>query len=82
MFALISTDELEGLGQIMVKQLKNRYNDPTISKRFVVGIDRAKMRLYDCEQTAQEDILDNGQDDEYTHEEQKPKKSFDGFKFS
>jgi replicative DNA helicase len=82
MFALISTDELEGLGQIMVKQLKNRYNDPTISKRFVVGIDRAKMRLYDCEQTAQEDILDNGQDDEYTYEEQKPKKSFDGFKFS
>ena len=81
MFALISTDELEGLGQIMVKQLKNRYNDPTISKRFVVGIDRAKMRLYDCEQTAQEDILDSGQDDEYTYEEQKPKKSFDGFKF-
>ena len=82
MFALISTDELEGLGQIMVKQLKNRYNDPTISKRFVVGIDRAKMRLYDCEQTAQEDILDSGQEEEYTYEEQKPKKSFDGFKFS
>ena len=82
MFALISTDELEGLGQIMVKQLKNRYNDPTISKRFVVGIDRAKTRLYDCEQTAQEDILDSGQDEEYTYEEQKPKKSFDGFKFS
>ena len=81
MFALISTDELEGLGQIMVKQLKNRYNDPTISKRFVVGIDRAKMRLYDCEQTAQEDILDSGKDEEYTYEEQKPKKSFDGFKF-
>ena len=81
MFALISTDELEGLGQIMVKQLKNRYNDPTISKRFVVGIDRAKMRLYDCEQTAQEDILDNGKEEEYTYEEQKPKKSFDGFKF-
>ena len=48
MFALISTDELEGLNQIMVKQLKNRYNDPTINKRFVLGIDRAKMRLYDC----------------------------------
>jgi hypothetical protein len=47
MFALISTEELEGLGQIMVKQLKNRYNDPTVFKRFVVGIDRAKMRLYD-----------------------------------
>ena len=81
MFALISTDDLEGLGQIMVKQLKNRYNDPTIHKRFVVGIDRAKMRLYDCEQSAQEDILDSGKEEEYTYEEQKPKKSFDGFKF-
>ena len=81
MFALISTEDLEGLGQIMVKQLKNRYNDPTISKRFVVGIDRAKMRLYDCEQSAQEDILDSGKDEEYTYEEPKPKKSFDGFKF-
>ena len=81
MFALISTEELEGLGQIMVKQLKNRYNDPTIYKRFIVGIDRAKMRLYDCEQTAQNDILDSGQDDEYDYEEKKPKKSFEGFKF-
>ena len=81
MFALISTDDLEGLGQILVKQLKNRYNDPTIHKRFVVGIDRAKMRLYDCEQSAQDDILDNGKEEEYTYEEQKPKKSFDGFKF-
>ena len=59
MFALISTEELEQLGQIMVKQLKNRYNDPTIFKRFIVGIDRAKMRLYDCEQSAQEDIIDS-----------------------
>ena len=81
MFALISTDDLEGLGQIMVKQLKNRYNDPTISKRFVVGIDRAKMRLYDCEQTAQDDILDSGRDEEYNNDEHKPKKSFEGFKF-
>ena len=82
MFALISTDDLEGLGQIMVKQLKNRYNDPTIFKRFVVGIDRAKMCLYDCEQSAQEDILDSGQEEEYNYEEPKPKKSFEGFKFS
>jgi replicative DNA helicase len=82
MFALISTEELESLGQIMVKQLKNRYNDPTINKRFIVGIDRAKMRLYDCEQSAQEDILDSGREEEYTYEEQKPKKSFEGFKFS
>ena len=81
MFALISTEDLEGLGQIMVKQLKNRYNDLSIFKRFVVGIDRAKMRLYDCEQSAQDDILDSGQDEEYTYEEQKPKKSFEGFKF-
>jgi replicative DNA helicase len=81
MFALISTEELEQLGQIMVKQLKNRYNDPTIFKRFIVGIDRAKMRLYDCEQTAQKDILDSGQDDEYNDEDKKPKKSFEGFKF-
>jgi replicative DNA helicase len=81
MFALISTDDLEGLGQIMVKQLKNRYNDPTIHKRFVVGIDRTKMRLYDCEQSAQDDILDSGKEEEYTYEEAKPKKSFDGFKF-
>ena len=82
MFALISTEELEGLGQIMVKQLKNRYNDPTIFKRLVVGIDRAKMRLYDCEQAAQEDIIDNGQEEEYNEKERKAKKSFDGFKFS
>jgi replicative DNA helicase len=80
MFALISTEELEGLNQIMVKQLKNRYNDPTVFKRFVVGIDRAKMRLYDCEQSAQEDILDSGQEEEYNFKE-KPKKSFKDFKF-
>ncbi len=80
MFALISTEELEQLGQIMVKQLKNRYNDISVFKRFVIGIDRAKMRLYDCEQTAQEDILDSGQEEEYNNEE-KPKKSFAGFKF-
>ena len=80
MFALISTSELEELGQILVKQLKNRYNDPTVNKRFVIGIDRAKMRLYDCEQSAQDDILDNGNDQQYDYEE-KPKKSFEGFNF-
>ena len=80
MFALISTEDLEGLNQILVKQLKNRYNDPTMNKRFVVGIDRAKMRLYDCEQKAQEDLVDSGQEEEYTHEE-KPKKAFGDFKF-
>ena len=81
MFALISTEELEALSQIMVKQLKNRYNDPTIHKRFVVGVDRAKMRLYDCEQQAQDDILDNKKDEEYNVEEKTPKKSFAEFKF-
>ena len=63
MFALISTEELEDLNQIMIKQLKNRYNDPTINKRFIVGIDRAKMKLYDVEQVAQGDIVDSGQDE-------------------
>jgi len=53
MFALISTEELEGLGQMMVKQLKNRYNDPTMHKRFVIGVDRGKMRLYDVDETEQ-----------------------------
>jgi hypothetical protein len=80
MFALISTEELEQLGQIMVKQLKNRYNDLSVNKRFIVGIDRAKMRLYDCEQSAQNDILDSGQEEEYNYKE-KPKNSFEGFKF-
>ena len=81
MFALISTEELEQLGQIMVKQLKNRYNDLSVYKRFIVGIDRAKMRLYDCEQTAQENIMDSGQEEPYEPEQRKPKKSFDGFNF-
>jgi len=60
MFALITSDELEGLGQIMVKQLKNRYNDPFFHRKFVVGVDRPKMRLYNVEQTAQHDIADDG----------------------
>jgi len=81
MFALISTEELETLNQILVKQLKNRYNDPTIHKRFVVGIDRAKMRLYDCEQKAQEDIIDNTEQTEYDEDKSKFKKTFGDFKF-
>ena len=52
------------MNQIMVKQLKNRYNDPTVNKRFILGIDRAKMRLYDCEQSAQMDIIDANQEEE------------------
>ena len=53
MFALISTEELDQQGQFMVKQLKNRYNDPTQYKRFVIGVDRSKMRLYDVEEAEQ-----------------------------
>ena len=64
MFAIISTEELEKLNQILVKQLKNRYNDPTINKRFIIGVDRAKMKLYDVSQTAQDDLVDTGQEAE------------------
>jgi replicative DNA helicase len=64
MFALISTEELEQQGQIMVKQLKNRYSDPTKNKRFMVGVDRSKMRLYDLDTEAQKTISDSGQDDD------------------
>jgi replicative DNA helicase len=83
MFALISTEELESLGQIMVKQLKNRYNDGNVNKRFVIGIDRSKMRLYDCEQTAQQDMIDNMGESEYNNEEEQKsmKSKFGGFKF-
>ncbi len=68
MFALISTEELEGINQLMIKQLKNRYNDTTSYKRFVIGIDRSKMRLYDVEESAQVDIVDSGQE-QYDFEE-------------
>jgi len=81
MFAIISSEELENLGQIMIKQLKNRYNDPTIFKRFVIGIDRAKMRLYDVDQSAQKEIVDSGQDLEYNKSSSPVKKSFEEFKF-
>ena len=57
MFALITTEELEDLGQLLVKQLKNRYNDPTKYKRFVIGIDRSRMKLYDVEESAQENLM-------------------------
>ena len=76
MFALIATEDLEAMNQIMVKQLKNRYNDPTVNKRFVIGIDRAKMRLYDCEQAAQDDIIDAGDIEPVTQ----TKNKFEGLK--
>ena len=63
MFALISNEELDDLNQIAVKQLKNRYNDPTMNKRFVIGIDRAKMRLSDIKASEQSDLVDSGQED-------------------
>ena len=84
MFALISTEELEQLNQIMVKQLKNRFADPNHNKRFVVGVDRAKMKLYDVEQLAQTGIIDSGQDDPplntFGNRESKFNKKFEGFK--
>ena len=79
MFALISNDELEELGQIKVKQLKNRYNDPAVNRAFIIGVDRSKMRLYDVEQKAQEAISDSGNEEEYhnsTSEKFKSKKTF------
>ena len=82
MFALISNDELEQMDQIMVKQLKNRYNDPTIHRKFVVGIDRARMRLYDVEQSAQNDVLETEPTVKYNDEESKFKtKTFADFNF-
>ena len=84
MFALVSNEELEALGQILVKQLKNRYGDPNDYKRFVLGIDRAKMRLYDAEPSAQADIVDAGHEDKplntFGNRESKFKKNFEGLK--
>ena len=77
MFALISSDELEELGQIMVKQLKNRYSDPTFHKRFTLGVDRSKMKLYDVEQSAQEGLADAGYS---KFDNDKTKNKFEGFK--
>jgi replicative DNA helicase len=83
LFALISTDELEQLNQILVKQLKNRYSDKSTYKKFVIGIDRSKMRLYDVDQSAQKDILDSGQEEEYNDEEHQSdfKQKFRSFTF-
>jgi archaellum biogenesis ATPase FlaH len=81
MFALISTEELEGLGQIMVKQLKNRYNDLSVNKRFIVGVDRAKMRLYDCDQSEGGSLIDAG-DEEITTSINDKKSKFASLNFS
>ncbi len=86
MFALISSEEMEELNQLLVKQLKNRYNDPTSYRKFIIGVDRSKMRLYDVEQKAQEDIADSGQDDEplfdtSTGNRMRNKADFGGFQY-
>ena len=80
MFALISTEELEGMNQIMVKQLKNRYNDPTSYKRFCIGIDRSKMRLYDIEE-AQKDLVDAGEPEVDLVKKFTSKKTFQDLKY-
>ena len=78
MFALISSEELEQKNQILIKQLKNRYNDPTVNRKFIVGVDRSKMRLYDVEQKAQEDLVDTGQEEQF--KSKKPLGEFSDFK--
>jgi replicative DNA helicase len=80
MFALISTEELEALNQLLVKQLKNRYNDLTTNRKFIIGIDRARMKLYDVEARAQRDIIDSGQDEELVPTNRKLQRDFSGIK--
>jgi hypothetical protein len=85
MFALVTNEELQALNQILVKQLKNRYSDPNLHKRFVVGIDKSKMKLYDVEESAQADIVDTGRENTpplntFGNRENKFKKNFQGFK--
>ena len=77
MFALMSNEELESLGQMKVKQLKNRYNDPGMNRAFIIGVDRAKMRLYDVENTAQ-NIVDSNQTKE-TESMPTPEQAYDKF---
>jgi hypothetical protein len=86
MFALISSEELEELGQLLVKQLKNRYGDPSYFKKFVIGVDRSKMKLYNLESSAQKDISESGQDDGPVFDKSEFGKrvkteEFEGFKF-
>ena len=84
MIAIIATEELSNLNQVLVKQLKNRYGDPNTNKRFVLGIDRSKMRLYDVEQSAQEDLInvdDTGPINTFGNRE-RPERGSDGGKFA
>ena len=59
MFAIISTEELDQLNQYQVKQLKNRYSDPGMYRRFIIGVDKGRMKLFDVEQTAQDDVIND-----------------------
>jgi len=84
LIAIINTEELQNLNQLMIKQLKNRYRDLSLDKRFVIGVDRKYMKLYDVENSAQQDIVDSGQQETVSMEEIYTKsfgkkKSFDGF---
>ena len=83
MFALISTEELEALNQLLVKQLKNRYNDPTVNRKFIIGIDRARMKLYDVEARAQQGLSQSGQDpddDDFKPANKRLNRDFSGIK--
>ena len=80
MFALISNEELDDLNQIAVKQLKNRYNDLTVNKRFVLGIDRAKMRLYDVDASEQTELVDSGQQEDLVVFDKTDFNKYDDFK--
>lgn len=80
MVALISSEELQSLNQIMIKQLKNRFSDPEMYKRFVVGVDKSRMRLYDAESSAQDDIVDNGPVMDNSPASKFDKDKFRGFK--
>ena len=93
MFAIISTEELEELGQFLIKQLKNRYSDPIYNKRFMIGVDRKKMRLFDLEESAQtgiNDVVDSSKkvkktdeyDDVPSAENTEKKKDFEKFNFN
>lgn len=81
LIALISTEELENMGQLMIKQLKNRFGDPNLYKRFVVGIDRSKMRLYNLDKSSQKDISDKGRQDEVTYGRSVKPRDFADLKF-
>jgi hypothetical protein len=86
MFALISSEELEALNQLLVKQLKNRYGDPAYYKKFVIGVDRSKMKLYNLEAQAQQNISESGQDtgpvfDKSDFGKRIKSEEFEGFKF-